>query len=367
MLPSSHDSTGSGDDMTIGSFINGMPIPTPNGFHQLFEERFVQEEEAGRSTRLRRWASGCIYSFIYLISALDAAFHISYGELDYVQMYMVICPCIMVTFCFIMTCLCIFDYNVANQFYVGGLVSMFLMVIWVGCVILTLHKESSWAVDEIAEIENANLYYFTRATVLNTGMLSSSYLKEHFHLKPKGFMVVLWLGVVKICFVMFGSCVDILMTIGSQCKAAENGDDTDVFCKRTEAGAFFGFLGMAAGFLAAVYRFFIPSPSVKGLIAESVMSSVLALIFAFSLAMVTGIGGPGQAVGDLYYGSWLAFFAALGVASGLYVEVLKKSQQDHVSSDSSTICSENGPNTSASTPYSFWDAASSGGESKVFV
>lgn len=274
---------------------------------------------------------------------------------------------------------------------------MFLMMIWVGCLILTLHKESSWAVNEIAEIENANLYYFTWATVLNTGMLSSSYLKEHFHLKPKGLMVghigdnalvypsrvtidtflfhlfflvqvVLWLGVVKICFVMFGSCIDILMTVGSQCKAAETGDDTDVFCKRTEAGAVFGFLGMAAGFLAAVYRFFIPSPSVNGLIGESAMSSILAIIFAFSLAMVTGIGGPGQAVGDLYYGSWLAFFAALGVASGLHVEVTKKRKQENVyaSSDSSTFCSEDGRNTTSLTPYSFWDTATKG-ESKVLV
>ena len=72
MLPSSHDSSGSGNDMTIGSFIGGMPIPTPNGFHQILEEKFVQEEEGGRPLRLRRWASSCIFAFIYLVSALDA-------------------------------------------------------------------------------------------------------------------------------------------------------------------------------------------------------------------------------------------------------------------------------------------------------
>lgn len=69
------------------------------------------------------------------------------------------------------------------------------MVIWIMCLILTLHSESSWAVNKIAEIENANLYYFTWATVVNTGMLSSSYvkpfMKQHLHLKPKGLMVSL--------------------------------------------------------------------------------------------------------------------------------------------------------------------------------
>jgi len=66
---------------------------------------------------------------------------------------------------------------------------MFLMSIWVGNLIFTLHTASSWAVNEIGEIENANLYYFTWATTLNTGFLSSSYLKQAFDKKPKGLMV----------------------------------------------------------------------------------------------------------------------------------------------------------------------------------
>ncbi len=72
MLPSSHDSSGSGEDWTVGSFIGGMPIPTPNSFQQILEERFVQKEADSRSTRLRRWASSCIFASIYLISVLDA-------------------------------------------------------------------------------------------------------------------------------------------------------------------------------------------------------------------------------------------------------------------------------------------------------
>ena len=169
----------------------------------------------------------------------------------------------------------------------------------------------------------------------------------------------MWLVVVKICFVMFGSCIDILLTIRDQCQAAEKGDDIDVFCKRTEAGAVFGFIGMAAGFLAGVYRFFFPSPPVKALVKETIMSAMLAIMFAFSLAMVTGIGGPGQAVGDLYYGSWLAFFAAVGVAGSLYAEVEKEKSKESlfVSSDSSATTGNDSNFIDAGTPYSFWDTA----------
>lgn len=99
----------------------------------------------------------------------------------------------MVTFCFIMTGLCILDYKIVDSFYVGGLISVLLMILWVGCLILTLHNNSSWAVNKIGEIQNANLYYFTWATVLNTGMLSSSYvgpfMKKQYRMKRKGLMV----------------------------------------------------------------------------------------------------------------------------------------------------------------------------------
>jgi hypothetical protein len=168
---------------------------------------------------------------------------------------------------------------------------------------------------------------------------------------------------------MFGSCVDILFTVRDQCKVAEEGDEINIFCQRTFAGAIFGFLGMAAGFFAAIYRFFFPSPSINSLIGESIMSSILTIMFAFSLAMVTGIGGPGQAVGDLYYGSWLAFFAALGVTGSLYTEVMKKQIQESllVSSDSPTVCGCDDGEVNAWTPYSFWDAATGKSEGKVLV
>lgn len=177
----------------------------------------------------------------------------------------------------------------------------------------------------------------------------------------------MWLAVVKICFIMFASCIDILLTVATECQKAELGDETDVFCKRTEVGAVLGFLGMAAGFLAALYRFFVPFPSIDGLMGESIMSSILAILFAFSLAVVTGIGGPGQAVGDLYYGSWLAFFAALGVAGGLYAEICKKRRKElrFLSSDTSTM---NGVEFfNPSTPYSYWDSTYEKGDSRILL
>ncbi len=60
------------DEFTIGSYIGGMPIPKENSFHEMFEERVVAEEESSRAKRMRRWASGAIFSSMYLLAALDA-------------------------------------------------------------------------------------------------------------------------------------------------------------------------------------------------------------------------------------------------------------------------------------------------------
>lgn len=384
---------------TEGSYIGGMPIPKQNSLHQMFEERIVEEEEASRAKRARRWASGCIFSTIYLMSALDAvsqlsfailislkihtllsdfnnptslmqAFNESFGELDIVQLYMVICPCIVASLCLLMFFLCLNSktYQIVDQFKVGGAISLFLLFIWVWNLIFTLHHESSWAVNEIGDVEMANLYYFTWLTVLNAGILMSSYVKKLFNSKGKPLMVVLWLAVVKICFVMFGSCCDILLSVRSQCEASVHGDATATFCERTVAGAVLGFVGMAAGFCAAMFRYVHPSPALNGLKLEAAMAAILTVLFSISLALITGIGGPGQSVGDLYYGSWLAFLASLGVASSLYSEIMNQ-ERDLVSpaSDSSEEDTIQGMAGAASTPYVSWEVVPAGSKNHMYT
>jgi len=158
---------------------------------------------------------------------------------------------------------------------------------------------------------------------------------------------------------MFGSCCDILLSVQDQCRAAEHGDATATFCERTVAGAILGFIGMAAGFFAALFRYFNPTPSGRKQKTEAIMAAVLTALFAISLGLITGIGGPGQSVGDLYYGSWLAFLASLGVTSSLYSEIKNRDDGggDMVCSGSSDEDSTMGE---VATPYSFMESHSGG-------
>ena len=64
-----------------------------------------------------------------------------------------------------------------------------IITIWVCNLIITLYSYSSWAVNELCEVEMANLYYFTWAVAVNGDLLFASYLKKKFNVKSKDVMV----------------------------------------------------------------------------------------------------------------------------------------------------------------------------------
>mmetsp|Transcript_14424 Transcript_14424/g.20988 ORF Transcript_14424/g.20988 Transcript_14424/m.20988 type:complete len:130 (+) Transcript_14424:2-391(+) len=117
---------------------------------------------------------------------------------------------------------------------------------------------------------------------------------------------------------------------------------------------------MAAGFSAALYRFFVPKPSIHGQTTEAAMSFILTGVFAVSLFLITGIGGPGQSVGDLYYGSWMAFLASLVASSSIYSDIKSNTSR---SGELEFVCagsSDDETPTEAATPYSYMESPTTG-------
>jgi len=55
-----------------------------------------------------------------------------------------------------------------------------------------------------------------------------------------------------------------------------------------------------------------------------VVSFFLMLLFGVAVATITGIGGPGQSVGDMFYATWLTFLVTIGVVIVCYTEISKE-------------------------------------------
>jgi hypothetical protein len=60
---------------------------------------------------------------------------------------------------------------------------------------------------------------------------------------------------------------------------------------------------------------------------EMLISLFLMFLFVAAVALITGIGGPGHSVGDLYYSTWMAFWVSLGIFVSCYNQLNEKEKE----------------------------------------
>lgn len=277
--------------------------------------------EKGRSKRLRGYFFLSIFSLICAASAFDAASNQKQRYLSRAQKYMIFSPCAVSILSAVLFILCLSKrcYRaVVSRFFVGGVLAILSFTLWLGDLVLTMHSEESWAVDGIGEIEMANLYYFSWAGILTAGFQMMSYIKAVIPAVPTDYMSIVWVAICKVCFVILGAGLHIWHTIAGNCGFDEITYGADVFCSRTVLAIFVSLAGMFVGGLVVLSRCFaLLFPRCKcGRVQahiEMLVSIFLVLLFGAAVAIVTGIGGPGQVVGDLYYSTWLAFWVSLGI------------------------------------------------------
>jgi hypothetical protein len=209
-------------------------------------------------------------------------------------------------------------------------------------LVMTMHSGGSWAVNEIGNIRMANLYYFTWAAVLTSALQMASYVKAVLPWQSEeDYMSMVWAGICKVCFVILGASVHIWMTISSNCTLDDIQSGAVTFCSRTILAIAVSLVGMVVGGSVVAGRMIFGSALVARLLScsttiapsqalcstrlrahvEAVISVFLVFLFGAAVALITGIGGPGQSVGDLYYSTWLAFWVAIGIFVTCYEQI----------------------------------------------
>lgn len=135
-------------------------------------------------------------------------------------------------------------------------------------------------------------------------------------------LTVVWIALVKVCFVIFGAAIHIWQHIAGQCSIDDITDLGFTFCARTVFALTLSLTGMAVAGLVSLTRMSCrgryPRCQAHG---EFLIAVFLVFLFGAAVAFITGIGGPGQSVGDLYYSTWLAFGVALSVSGQAYEQV----------------------------------------------
>lgn len=294
--------------------------------------------ERERAKRVRRYFFLGTFSAVCAGSAMDAAMNQDY-VLTLSEKYMIFAPftVAVLSAALFMFCLSKSSYATVSQVWCGGVLSCLTFGIWLLNLILTMHSEDSWAVNRVGEIEMANLYYFSWASIITAGLQMTSYAKDALKLEPEDFMLVVWAAIGKVCFVILGAAGHIWHTISDQCDIIEIQNSAITFCSRTILAMIVAGTGLVIGGSVVCIRVLVPTScfSTRSRAhCEAILSIFLVLLFGVAAAMITGIGGPGQSVGDLYYATWLAFWVSIGIFVSCYDQIkLEDSQSEECNTE----------------------------------
>jgi len=181
---------------------------------------------------------------------------------------------------------------------------------WCSNLFITMHAKSSFAVNGRGEIITANQYYFSWASCSTSFLNFLSYLNRG---KPESLLAVLWSAILKISLVMISAIHHVWGNIRDNCRDESIYEDGyhHLFCRRTEFAFYAGYTGFVLSVLLLVLRV---CPINHFAVIEVIASFIMMGLFTFGTYLITGIDGPGQVVGDLYYATWgvLVFSLVIG-------------------------------------------------------
>jgi hypothetical protein len=297
-----------------------------------------------RSQRTRLYIFLGISSTVCSASALDAAMY-EVNDLRLEQRIVISFPSIVAVLCACQFLLCLHSstYKIVSQIWLGGLLSALKCAACFLTLAITMHSETSWAVNNIGEIEIANLYYFTWASTVTAGLLMTSYVKDYVHLKEEDLITAIWVVLCKVCFIILAAGYHVWHSISGACTMDDIRSGAVSFCSRTVLAILIAFSGMIVAASVAVVRVMIDAgcPNAKGRArarVELVAASLMVILFGIGVATITGIGGPGQSVGDLFYASWMAFLVSLGLFLACFEELcVDEHQSEFIQSTSNQI------------------------------
>jgi hypothetical protein len=132
-----------------------------------------------------------------------------------------------------------------------------------------------------------------------------SYLKASFGLdvaayRNRAARMGLWAALLASSLIVMGSSIRSFN--GEGCRGYY-----ETLCKRTKLGISLGVLGIFFSVLMVAMKLMTASAP---FVVEAVTSLLLTIMSAFGVAYLTSPSGPGSAIGNLYYSSWISFLCS---------------------------------------------------------
>jgi hypothetical protein len=188
-----------------------------------------------------------------------------------------------------------------------GVVIIILTAFWAATVSIVTNASNGLGVSEDAtnQVLNGNLYYFSWAGFVTSIILLVNYLRSAFgvdlvgEVRNRSARLTLWAAMLASALVVLGSSARVL---NEDCKPNEN--FTDSYCTRSKFSLSLGCIGLVFGLVVVGMKMLTASDP---FMVEFAISIILAAMNAFGVAYITSAKGPGSAIGNLYYFTWISF------------------------------------------------------------
>ncbi|KAI2501741.1 hypothetical protein MHU86_12747 [Fragilaria crotonensis] len=276
------------------------------------------ESTSGRSPRFSIWAAFLIFSTITMISAVEEYNSHNESDANALKNQRWAIACSAITFGVSVIVVALQLHPIGASLIVGtrveGVIILILTAFWAATVSIVSDTRNGLAVDNLTgSVTNGNLYYFSWAGFVCSVMLFVSYLRAVFgvdlasEIKNRSARLTQWSALLAAQLVVLGASANIF---DSDCNPLAN---TVEYCQRTTFGIAAGAIGTA--FSLAVVAMKIATSSAS-FMAEAVVAATLTVLNGFAVGFITSPAGPGSALGNLYYFSWISLIvSAMLVAS----------------------------------------------------
>jgi len=318
-------------------------------------------------TFIKRWLTLALLSSINHGAAYDAAqqmyfttFGYNTGSLKVMadtygsrmsasQKWTIVCPFLVMCFSLAMAMLHLWprSFQIVSKHSAGLLFALVASALCASQIFISQHATNSFAVNHLGEIVSANLYYFTWGSMFSAGSNVAFYYHRVNPSAESSFEFILWFGLVKVGLIMVGASSHLWIEIKDSCRAGLSQEDDIIatsflqsasFCWRTNFSLYAGLIVTSlsicvSGMLVLKCNYVIWFQNIVG--------SALTAFLTLGVGFITGMGGPGASVGDLYYSTWLAFALSVAISSSWIKKSLKNRVLQEVNNDAPGNCENN--------------------------
>lgn len=166
---------------------------------------------------------------------------------------------------------------------------------------------------------NGNLFYFSWGAFVTSILLLVAFLRSVFgmdvvgNVKNRAARLEVWSAFFACSLIVMGSSANIFQI---DCLSQ---DGLEIYCRRCKFGIS---LGVISAFFSLCIVGLKIMTATSAFVIEGLLSLVLTILNLFGVVYLTSAQGPGSAIGNLYYFSWLAFLCAALLVANCYNEYM---------------------------------------------